>query len=141
MYHSLFIHSPIKTYLGSICFLALMNKTTICIEVKGFVFENQLDITKSIIARLVRLILTIRENCQTVFFSFFFFLSFVFCLFWVAPMAYKGSQARGLIRATATPDPSCVCSLHHRSRQHRILNPLSQGSNPHLMVPSWIRFC
>ena len=26
---------------------------------------------------------------------------FVFCLFWAAPVAYGGSQARGLIRATA----------------------------------------
>ena len=26
--------------------------------------------------------------------------------------------------ATATPDPSCLCDLHHSSWQHRILNPL-----------------
>ena len=31
--------------------------------------------------------------------------------------------------ATATPDPSCVCNLHHSSWQHRILNPLSKASN------------
>jgi len=29
----------------------------------------------------------------------------VFCLFSVAPMAYGGSQARGQIRAVATPQP------------------------------------
>ena len=28
---------------------------------------------------------------------------------------------------TATPDPSRVCDLHHRSWQHQILNPLSKG--------------
>ena len=38
--------------------------------------------------------------------------------------------------ATAMPDPSCACDLHHSSRQHRILNilnPLSKarGSNLH----------
>ena len=27
--------------------------------------------------------------------------------------------------ATATPDPSHVCDLHHSSRQHQILDPLS----------------
>ena len=27
--------------------------------------------------------------------------------------------------ATATPDPSCICDLHHSSWQHWILNPLS----------------
>ena len=30
-------------------------------------------------------------------------------------------------RATATWDPSRVCDLHHRSRQHQILNPLSEA--------------
>ena len=34
--------------------------------------------------------------------------------------------------ATATPDQSGICDLHHSSQQHWILNPLSggQGSNP-----------
>ena len=45
-------------------------------------------------------------------------------------------------RATAMPDPSCVCNLHHSSRQRWILNPLSEarGRTHHLMVPSQIRF-
>ena len=30
-------------------------------------------------------------------------------------------------RATAKPDPSCVCDRHHSSRQRRILNPLSKA--------------
>ena len=29
--------------------------------------------------------------------------------------------------ATATPDLSCVCDLHHSSRNHWILNPLSKA--------------
>ena len=45
-------------------------------------------------------------------------------------------------RATATPDPNCICDLHHRSQQRRILNPLSKARdrtcNP--MVPSRTRF-
>ena len=77
---------------------------------------------------------------------FFFFLSFVF--FRATPTAHAGSQARGPIgvtayaRATATPDPSRVCDLHHSSRQRRIFNPLSKARDQtrNLMVPSWIHF-
>ena len=29
--------------------------------------------------------------------------------------------------ATATPDPNCVCDIHHSSWQHQILNPLSEA--------------
>ena len=29
--------------------------------------------------------------------------------------------------ATATPDLSLICDLHHRSQQHQILNPLSEA--------------
>ena len=45
------------------------------------------------------------------------------------------------ITATATWDPSQVCDLHHRSRQRRILNPLSKARDRthNFMVPSWIR--
>ena len=45
--------------------------------------------------------------------------------------------------ATATPDPSRVCDLHHSSRQHWILNPLSEARDGtrNLMAPSRIRFC
>ena len=34
-----------------------------------------------------------------------------------------------LAYATAMPDPSLVCDLHHSSRQHQILNPLSEARN------------
>ena len=51
------------------------------------------------------------------------------------PLAYA--------RATATPDPSHVCDLHHSSRQRQILNPLSEPRDQthNLMVPTQIHFC
>ena len=30
-------------------------------------------------------------------------------------------------RATAIPDLSCICDLHHSSQQHQSLNPLSEA--------------
>ena len=46
-------------------------------------------------------------------------------------------------RATAMPDPSCICDLHHNSQQHKILNPVSEARDQtcHLTVPSQIHFC
>ena len=61
-------------------------------------------------------------------------------------MAYEGSQAGGRFGATAAatapPDSSPICNLHHSSWQDRILNPLSEAMDRtrNLMVPSWIRF-
>ena len=51
-------------------------------------------------------------------------------------MAYGGSQARGLIGATAA-------GLHHSSQQRRILKPLSEARDRthNLMAPGWIRSC
>ena len=42
--------------------------------------------------------------------------------------------------ATATQDPNCIFDLHHSSRQHRILNPLSEarGRTRILTDTSWI---
>ena len=47
-----------------------------------------------------------------------------------------------LSSATATPDPSCVCDLHHSSQRRWILDPTEQGQgwNHNLMAPSKIRF-
>ena len=44
---------------------------------------------------------------------------------------------------TATQDLSSVCDLRHSSRQHRILNPLSEARDRthNLMVTSQICFC
>ena len=73
-----------------------------------------------------------------------------FCLFRAIPVAYGGSQARvqlellplAYARATATPDPSFICDLHHSSRQRWILNPLSKARDRsyNLTVPSQIPF-
>jgi len=45
-------------------------------------------------------------------------------------------------RATAMPDPSRICDLHHCSWQHWILNPMSKvrDRTRNLMVPSRICF-
>ena len=70
------------------------------------------------------------------FILFYFILFYFILLFRAAPVAYGGSQTRGLIGATAArlyttattmPDPSCVCDINHSSRQCRILNPLSEA--------------
>ena len=37
------------------------------------------------------------------------------------------AYATATATATGTPDPSCVCDLHHGSRQRQILNPLSEA--------------
>ena len=68
-------------------------------------------------------------------FLFFLFFFFFFRLFRAAPKAYGRSQARSSItveliaytRATAMPDPSLICDLHHSLWQRWILNPLREA--------------
>ena len=67
-------------------------------------------------------------------FLFFSFLLFIYCIFRAtSKAACGGSQVRAPIGAiatglaTATPYPSCVCNLHHISRQCWILNRLSEA--------------
>ena len=80
--------------------------------------------------------------------SFFFF----FCLFVFSRAAPRHMEVPRLgvqsepqppayTTATATPDPSCTCNLHHGSRQRRILNLPSEARDRIriLMVPSQIR--
>ena len=69
-----------------------------------------------------------------------------FAFFRAAPVAYGGSQARGLIRvaalahttATVTPDPSHICNLHHSLRHPLILNPRSEARDHIEPTSSWI---
>ena len=76
---------------------------------------------------------------------------FIFLLFRAAPAAYRSSQARGLIGATATicwptAQPQ-QCGIHAASATyitaHGKVNPLSEaGDQTHnLVVPSRILFC
>ena len=61
---------------------------------------------------------------------------FIF-LFTAAPVAYGNSWAQGQIRAvveaytiaTATPDLSYICDLHHSLWQCQILNPVSKAGD------------
>ena len=73
---------------------------------------------------------TFLDECYS--FSFFFF----FLLFRVTPVAYmEVPRLRVQLElplpayttAIATPDPSCICDLHHSSWQCQILNPLSKA--------------
>ena len=71
------------------------------------------------------------------------------CLFRAAPMAYGGSQARGLIRATVAGLHQSPSNTRSEPRQQptpqltAMPDPQpteqGQGSNPQPMVPSWIR--
>ena len=77
---------------------------------------------------------------------FFFFLAF----FRAPPEAHGSSQARPeselqpLAYHTAKTkwDVSLVCDLHHRSRQHQILDPLIEARDQTwvLMDTSWVHF-
>ena len=51
-------------------------------------------------------------------------------------------QLLAFTTATAMQDLSHVCDLHHRSQQHKILNPLSEARDQtcNLMVPGRICF-
>ena len=96
--------------------------------------------------QVVNLVTTLK--IYVLFLPAFFFFSFFFCLFAfprATPMAYGGSQARGLIGTVAAGlCHSCRnggCDLHHSSWQRQILNPLSRARDRtrHLMVPGQIR--
>ena len=81
--------------------------------------------------------------------QFFFFFSFVSLGLYLQHMEVPrlGIQSElqlpAYATATATQDPSHVCSLHHGSRQRQILNPLNEARDRtrNLMVPSQILLC
>ena len=73
----------------------------------------------------------------TFFFSFLFFfhlLSFLGPYLWhmEGPRlgVYSELQPSAYTTATSMPDPSHICNLHHSSRQHRVLNLLSEARGP-----------
>ena len=84
-------------------------------------------------------------------FCFLVFLFLFFCLFRATPVAYGGSQARGLIGAVASGlcqdhssvGSSCVCDPQHSSRQCQIFNPLSEARDHTclLMDTSLVCYC
>ena len=88
------------------------------------------------------------SELYTLFYLFIFI--FIFCFLelhlWHIKVPRLGVKSElelpDYTTATATPDLSCVCDLHHSSQQHWILNPLSEARDGtrHLKVTSWIRF-
>ena len=84
------------------------------------------------------------STCVFSFFLSFFFLSFLGPHLWHVDVPRLGVclelQLPAYAIATATPDPSHICCLHHSSQQHQILNPLSEAKNQtrNFMVPGWI---
>ena len=76
------------------------------------------------------LIMYINNNQYVLLFILFYFI------FMAASAAYGGSQVPrsqmelyllAYTTATAKSDLSCVCNVHHSSRQRQLLNPLSQA--------------
>ena len=83
--------------------------------------------------------------------AFCLFVCFCFCFFcFLGPQLQHMEVSRlgakwelqlpAYTTATAMLDPSHVCDLHHSSRQHWILNPLSEAGDQTcvLMDTSWL---
>ena len=78
---------------------------------------------------------------------FFFFLFFFLGLhLWHIEILRLGVESGLLLpgyttaTATAIPDPSHICDLHHSSGQHQILNSLSEARDQtHILIDaSWV---
>ena len=82
----------------------------------------------------------------TELFFFLVFLPFLGPLSWHVEGPRLRTQSELLLpacaRARATQDPSCICDLHHSSRQRRVPSPRSEARDQtgNLMFPSWICF-
>ena len=92
------------------------------------------------------------RGCELAYPAFFFVsFFFFFCFLGPKPQCVEVPrlgveselQLRAYTTATATPDLSRVCNLHHSSQQLWILNPLRKARDQTciLMGPSWICFC
>ena len=81
---------------------------------------------------------------QMNFFFFFFFKDYTHGI-WHMEVLRLGVewelQLLAYATVSATQDPSRICDLHHSSRQHQILNPLSEARDGTrvLMDASWDR--
>ena len=78
-----------------------------------------------------------------IFLPFFFFLGLHLRHIEIPRLGVKLElQLLASTTATAMPDPSSVCTLHHSSQQRRILNPLSEARDQirALMVARQVRF-
>ena len=84
------------------------------------------------------------------FLSFFLFFFFVFCYFFGQLLRQMEVPRLGVeselyppayARATAMQDLSRICNLHHSSRQHRILNPLSKARDRTRVLTDASRVC
>ena len=88
-------------------------------------------------------LLTCSKSMSLFFFSFFAFLGPHLQHMEILRL---GVQSELLLpvytRATAMPELSHVCDLHHSPQQRQILNPLRKARDQthNVMVPSWIRF-
>ena len=74
---------------------------------------------------MVLFFLTIKKDC---FLVFFVFLGLYMRHMEVPRLGLQLElQLPAYAMATAIPDPSCICDLHHGSQQHWILNPQSEA--------------
>ena len=77
------------------------------------------------------------------YYHFFFFLGLHLWHMKVLKLGVKSELqllAYATTTAIATPDPSCICDLHHSSLQHQILNPLSKARDQICILKdtSWV---
>ena len=97
----------------------------------------------------IRLCTSVISISQQSFFflSFFFFFCVLGPYLWHLEVPRVGDESElqllAYARATATQDPGCICELHHSSRQHWILNPLSEARDQtHILLDtSWVHNC
>ena len=91
----------------------------------------------------------VQEGPSIFYFILFYFLSFIFLGLHLRHMKVPRLVVKlelpllAYTTATAPPDRSRVCDLHHTSRQHQIPNPLIEVRDwTHIfMDTSWIHFC
>ena len=136
MCHIFFIQSSVDGHVGCFHVLAVVYSAAVNIGVHVSFFWShgflQIDAQE--------------WDCWIIWQFDFFFQEFPYCffvcvcLFRATITVYGGFQARGrsgavAATATATPDPSRICDLHHSSWQCWILNPLGQRGRGSYLGP------